>query len=269
MIRIVFVLLFIIILNGQLYWQTSLRGRDFNKYNQYGNKEGVWRQLHQNGKVRYTGQFNNGVPHGIFKYYYDNGALKSEITYLDHDTTMFGSVKMFNNLNKLIADGFYRRMQKDSVWNYYKIVEHNSILVATDHYKNGKLNGRSAVFTPDGVLIQEVFWRDSILDGTWRDYYPNGQLKWEGNYIDGKLQGEVKAYHTNGKLQYKGQYNASFKTGRWEYYDQSDKFVRAITYRRSNIIKVEGEPIPEIKTDNVIDEGIIYEGYEHLIKRDN
>lgn len=269
MMRVLFILLFVFILNISLFSQTSLRGREFNKYNQYGNKEEYWKKVYQNGKLRYNGQFNNGVPYGIFKYYYDNGAVKSEINYLEQDTTMFASVKIFNNLNKLIADGFYRRMQKDSLWNYYKVVDNKSILVLKENYKSGKLNGLSTVFSIDSIMIQEIFWRDSVLDGDWRDYYPNGQLKWKGNYINGKLQGDVEAYHTNGKLQYQGQYNGSFKNGVWKYYNQDGGFVRAITYKRSNIIKVEGEPLPKIELDNVINESVIYEGFEHLIKRDN
>ncbi|OFX67471.1 MAG: hypothetical protein A2X12_02635 [Bacteroidetes bacterium GWE2_29_8] len=252
-----------------LYAQSSLKSKSFNKYNQYGKKEGTWQKVYSNGKVKYTGQFNNDVPKGVFKYYYDNGALKSEIKYIDNDTSLFAIGKIYNNTGKLIASGFYRNMKKDSVWNYYKIDENSqSILMSVEKYRNNQKNGTSLVYFANGIVYQEVNWENDTLNGLWKDYYSNGNLKWEGNYINGKLQGKVKGYHSNGSVSYTGQYNSSFKDSVWVFYKENEEIIRKVTYRRSNIVKVDGEPFPKENINNKIDESVIYEGFENLNKGD-
>ena len=53
----------------------------WNQENANGEKEGFWRAYHQNGKLRYKGQFKGGKPYGEFYLYLNNGDLKTILAY--------------------------------------------------------------------------------------------------------------------------------------------------------------------------------------------
>ena len=52
--------------------------QSFNQIDISGKRQGDWKKYHNNGKLRYKGQFIDDIPSGIFKYYYDTGELKLE-----------------------------------------------------------------------------------------------------------------------------------------------------------------------------------------------
>ena len=49
-----------------------------NEVDANGLKQGVWKKMHNNGNLRYSGQFKNNIPLGIFMYYYSSGELQAE-----------------------------------------------------------------------------------------------------------------------------------------------------------------------------------------------
>ena len=61
-----------------LAFSFSVNAQDINLLNSNGKKQGVWKKTYENGKIRYTGTFNNDVPVGIFYYYYKSGELQLE-----------------------------------------------------------------------------------------------------------------------------------------------------------------------------------------------
>ena len=51
-----------------------------NQLDDNGNRQGNWLKYHENGNVKYKGQFKDNKPYAIFYYYYDTGELKIEIS---------------------------------------------------------------------------------------------------------------------------------------------------------------------------------------------
>ncbi len=49
----------------------------FNQTDEHGQKQGYWKKYYENGKLRYRGSFLDDNPRGEFRYYYNDGALKS------------------------------------------------------------------------------------------------------------------------------------------------------------------------------------------------
>ena len=50
----------------------------FNIIDDNGQKQGKWIKKYENGLNRYTGQFKNDIPYGLFHYYYESGELRIE-----------------------------------------------------------------------------------------------------------------------------------------------------------------------------------------------
>mgnify|MGYP000711675240 CR=1 FL=1 len=70
-------------------------GQITNHIDDNGNKQGYWVKYHQNGEIRYKGQFKDNVPQGLFLYYYKTGELQIE-------------KKFFNNGEATAAHFFYK-----------------------------------------------------------------------------------------------------------------------------------------------------------------
>ena len=49
--------------------------QNINTVDVKGKKQGQWIKNYKNKKIRYSGQFNEDIPQGIFKYYYKSGEL--------------------------------------------------------------------------------------------------------------------------------------------------------------------------------------------------
>ena len=43
--------------------------QSINNVDAKGYKQGIWTKTHDNGSVRYQGQFRDNIPYGIFNYY--------------------------------------------------------------------------------------------------------------------------------------------------------------------------------------------------------
>ena len=70
----------------------------------------------------------------------------------------------------------------------------------TAEYYNGKLDGTSRHWSPDGVLISEAEYSHGKLHGTWEKYYPNENILFETHYFHGQKHGEETWYYENGKV---------------------------------------------------------------------
>ena len=119
-----------------LAFSFSVNAQDINLLNSNGKKQGVWKKTYENGKIRYTGTFNNDIPVGIFYYYYKSGELKLEKEFF-HQGKAAATYIFYKNGN-LKASGLYVNELKDSTWNYFN---RDSVLILQEVYSSGKLNG--------------------------------------------------------------------------------------------------------------------------------
>ena len=107
----------------------SLNAQDINQINVDGQKQGIWKKNYENGKLRYSGQFNNDIPTGIFYYYYKSGELQLEKEFFHNG--LAAATHMFYKNGALKASGLYVNELKDSTWNYYN---RDSVLILQETY---------------------------------------------------------------------------------------------------------------------------------------
>ena len=55
---------------------------NYNNTDSQGRRQGKWIDFHQNGKVRYEGEFENNEPVGTFLYYSEDGVMLAKNTYV-------------------------------------------------------------------------------------------------------------------------------------------------------------------------------------------
>ena len=75
--------------------------------------------------------------------------------------------------------GLYVDEVKDSTWVYFNS---DSIVILSEDYKNGKLNGSTKTYYDNGKLYEHKIWNEGIQDGLMKQYYLDGSVKFEANF---------------------------------------------------------------------------------------
>ncbi len=100
---------------------------------------------------------------GTLKFYYPDGKLESEITYI-----------------KNVLNGY-------SIWYYNNGNKRKEV-----YYSDGKPDGFVKYYYENGLVSAEFSVKDGVRDGITKFYYPNGALKEVRSYEKGRL---VKSLH--------------------------------------------------------------------------
>ncbi|MGZ3867156.1 MAG: toxin-antitoxin system YwqK family antitoxin [Bacteroidia bacterium] len=202
----------------------SLLGTQFclsqNKTDEKGRKQGYWEKIDPvSKKIIYKGNFKDDKPQGMFTYYYkDMDSIRTKMEF--RQDGKIGYAKLYYMSGKLEAAGKYIGEQKDSVWNFY---DDAGVLISTDHFTNGKKNGPSKIFLPNGKLAEEKNYKDGKLNGPFKQYIDGKRVKAEGAYLNDNFDGKCSWYYPNGFAAAQGVYSNGTKKGVWIYKDKDGK----------------------------------------------
>ncbi len=224
-------LLLVFILLGMSFMAS---GQDsINRTDVSGKKQGVWKKVDKDGHKLYDGQFRDGVPNGVFRYYYADGKLKA-ISVLSDDGKTARTISYALNGRK-IAEGNFRNEKKDSIWKYYS--DFDGVLLSEENYTLGVKNGVSKTYYPNGNLIELINYRDGRKEGEWVQYFEDGKLKFRGAYSGDEKEGPFMAYYPDGKISFSGAYKGGHMDGKWTFYDENGEVTRVDCYSEGAMIK--------------------------------
>jgi len=74
------------------------------------------------------------------------------------------------------------------------------------YYKDGKQDGISKGWYPNGQMKSEWNYKNGIKDGLWKCWWPNGNKNGEWTYKNGQLVYEDISWHLNGQRESLGVY---------------------------------------------------------------
>ncbi len=138
-----------------------------------------------------------GITVGVYKEYYENGELRSEVVLRDEQLN--GLAKAYTKKGTLYAERNYvNGIIEGNYKNYYFSGELHSIGVA----KNNKTNGEQKTYYKTGELMEDANMRDGIYHGKTVNYYKSGVRQNEAFYEYGCLK-EFSQYKKSGKLKKK------------------------------------------------------------------
>ena len=218
----------------------------------------------------------NGLKQGLWKFFYENGFVKEEITYLNNKKS--GFLKIYDNKGILISIEKYINDIKQIGVEELKEYE-----IRKDYYSNGQIkiegsyynnlqDGIRREFDKKGKIIKGYIFNkgimigDGIIDvngkkqGVWKEYYYTGELMSIGSYSNSIKVGEWKFYHSNGKLEQEGTYNKNgILINEWNYYHEN-----TVLYKNEYYIdgELEGEYVEYNDTGKIIVKGQYVEGFE-------
>jgi uncharacterized protein len=196
----------------------------------------------------YINRFDNlGRKTGLWKDFWDNDIVKSEITY--RADLRNGYYKEYDREGKLLKvekyvnDELIRDAREVALYEIrYDYYPDGSVKVMGS-YRDSVAMGIRKEFNPDGSISKSYILYDGyvvgegLLDarnkrqGPWKEFYESGKLLAEGSYKDDIRIGEWKFYFSNGQLEQTGTYLADGKAdGLWKWYYSDGKLRREETY---------------------------------------
>lgn len=192
-----------------------------NKTDSEKRKDGTWKYYDQNGFLVKEENFKNGLRHGYFKEYAQDGNLIKIEKYIDD--------KLQNNapeFKKLDIKFDYYANGKVKIEGSYK----DSIPEGVRRYYSEKGDVTNAQIFKDGNIIGEgIIDRSGKKQGKWKEFYAPSEetknkivLKAEGIYKNDIKIGKWSFYSVNTKLEQIGEFNKNGqKTGEWKWYYDS------------------------------------------------
>ena len=191
-----------------------------------------------------------GLKQGMWKTFYPNNAVKTEITYLDDKMNGYLKEYAINgsvvNTTKYISGVLQTNAPELAKLDVRTEYFEGGIVKFTGTYKEGVAQGIHREFSPEGKVIAAKIYTDGVLmgegildtiglqQGKWKEYHTNGELKSQGEYINSKRVGEWKFFHPNGKTEQQGKYDRKGKAqGPWKWYHESGNILREESYRNN------------------------------------
>ena len=133
-----------------------------------GKRDGKWTLWYENGQKNVEVTLKDGKEDGIYTTWYENGLKESEYTFKDG----------------IEVEG--------STWSIDVVEKHSSGTKFIEEYREDGTENYTTWYydESDGHLRQEYYYRDGKLDGLSYMFYPNGQKYWEGNFNKGEKMSE-------------------------------------------------------------------------------
>lgn len=195
-----------------------------------GKKQGYFKKKDEKtNKLIYEGLFKDDKPQGIFKYYYPNDSVKAIMNF-KQDGKFSYSTMFHPTSGKKMAYGKYIGENKDSVWTYY---DEKAVLISKETFVNGKKNGKTFVYLPDGTVSEEHEYKNDLKNGPFKQYFDKTHVKAEGQHVDGLIDGKVSYYYPNGVAAATGYYKKGVKTGPWIYKNNDGKIKEKELYKQT------------------------------------
>lgn len=212
---------------------TLLSQNDVNRTDDLGRRQGKWIDYHQNGQVRYTGEFKNNEPLGEFLYYSEKGELTAKINYEKRKgkemQPQLSTCVLYSKDGKVIARGNYIDRKKHQQWEYFS--ENGGGLILKENYDNGLLTGIAVAYSPTTqIIIEETEYLNGIKNGACNKYYDNGRPMVKMSYKNDKLDGNYISYYPNGIPKEEGMFKDGIKIGEWKTYDMEENVVSVDIY---------------------------------------
>lgn len=184
-------------------------------------RSGQWKFSRKDGKTEQTGSYNTGRPDGLWTWYYDDGNIRREEEYFQGRRD--GLYTEYSDSGKVIAQGQYADGEKNGLWKY--------------EYGN---------FSEEGKYIM------GLRDGQWRSFYINGKPKFKGNYIQGNPDGRQTYYYESGKIKEEQYYKNGLKERTWKKYNEDGTTALLITYKDDIEVSINGVRIKLPKASTTV-----------------
>lgn len=218
--------------------------------------DSIFREWSTEGQLIVEGFYNMGSPDGEWKYFYEDGALKSRkqisndtVYLIDHysDDSLHsqvvnagegeiksfyvsGGLKEFYTYSQGLKTGPFAERLANGIISIlggfnrglkdgkWTFYFPNGRIEKCVNYKNDKLNGAYLQMNSDSTISTVGNYQAGEKDGDWIWYNENKTLEMQGSFTNGLQHGHWKYYFSSGELSYNAQFNRGARSGKWTYF---------------------------------------------------
>lgn len=199
-----------------LFFTTSLFAQTINQLDANGKKQGVWKGTYEQSKrPRYEGTFEHGKEVGMFKFFDDTsvGTLIATREFNPKDNSCYSI--FYNQKGNKVSEGKLVNKLYVGEWKYYH--EDSPLVMTSENYSNGKLNGLRKVTYPSGKIAEEAYYKNGKKDGSYKKYTESGIVLEESLYKNGEFEGLAIFRSPDNVVVAKGIFVKGKKEGIWEF----------------------------------------------------
>jgi antitoxin component YwqK of YwqJK toxin-antitoxin module len=189
---------------------------------------------YENGAVKFTATYKDGVAEGIQREFSPDGKVIGAKVFVDGVLTGEGILdtagrqqglwKEYHPNGELKLQGEYLNGKRIGDWVFY--YPNKKIEQKGKYDKKGKAQGAWKWYYESGNLLREENYRNDLEDGTMIEYSDSGKVITKGDFMDGLKEGpwilELPEYREEGN------YKADLRDGEWKHYYTSNGKLRFI-----------------------------------------
>ena len=177
--------------DGRIYW-----GNSDQTYT------GWIKDWYKSGTIQNLYQLKDGIPHGIWTTWRENGKKKFEATY--KNDKLDGLTMAWHENGQKKSEGNYKDDKHEGLLTFWYA---NGQKEAEENFKDDKKEGLHVHWHENGQKAGEWNFKDGKQEGLSLRWYENGQKLGKGNYKDGKADGLHVHWHENGQKRFQGSFN--------------------------------------------------------------
>lgn len=185
-----------------------------------GKKHGVWKYYYENGALEGTANFLCGQRQGKFYYYQKDGKTRW-IDYYSADKEMGTHVFYESGQLSEITTHSYEYNEKKEL--------ELKLTIVTEYFEDGSLKVKR--------VTKESKNRIQITN--YKKYYTNGFLKSEIEIVDFKANGVYRLFYENGIKKYEGYHKDDKPIGKHYSYDENGELERVETFKDGKVVSTE------------------------------
>jgi len=209
-----------------------------------GSRNGHWKDLYPDGKIKAEGDYKDGKQVGEWKFYYPSGKLE-QVGKFSNSGKFNGTWKWYYDSGQLMREEEYDNGLKDGMHTEY---EENGKVVEEGEYIKDLEDG--PWFTTIGDYLERGTYRDGLKNGKWVSYQltstgakTDSILSFSGSFVEDNPDGKHVYYWDNGRVKDEGSYLMGKKEGDWIKYEYDGTPFLIITYRNGVETKYDGVKI--------------------------
>lgn len=225
----------------RMYFRDRVHGRQLRyhengkikseSYFKFNVPDSLYKEYNALGGLIIEGQYDMGSADGYWKYYYDDGAQKSEqfirndtiylLNYWDSDTVHVQTIT--EGEGYLVA--FYTNGTVREKYTFHNGLKNGLFVEKTangqtaieGNFENGLKSGKWKFFSIEGALEKEMNFKKDTLHGNYKVFYENNLENTVGQYAFGKKAGKWQWNFPDGKIEMQGQFTEDQQHGTWIY----------------------------------------------------
>jgi antitoxin component YwqK of YwqJK toxin-antitoxin module len=197
-ITISFFILFYLSFVGKSQTFEIYKSDTINRTSSDGKKYGKWISFFDTNKLKIEsdGVYENNHKTGIWKTYYANGFLKTEVTYVNNSPN--GYAKIYYENGKICEEGFWKGTKWTGKYLYYH--ENGNKAYDWNFNDEGKRTGEQKYYHENGKLMIKGEWIDGKENGTITEYDAGGNIRSEKVFAGGKIDEKTSKFYATKKV---------------------------------------------------------------------